>query len=203
MVLYDHPDCPYAKKVRIVLAEKDLTFETRVVDLAAGEHHDKEFLRLNPFGKVPVLVDEGVVVYDSTIINEYLNDEYPHPPLLPEDSSERAQTRILGDFADHAFTLPAMALERELARRANERDDRRMASGREVLTKTLAMLEKRLDGNEYVTGEFSLADAAFAPTALALNKLGIKIDATVPNVRAWVARLTERPSVGPVVRLVA
>lgn len=203
MVLYDHPDCPYATKVRVVLAEKDLSYETETVDLSAGEQRSKDFLRLNPFGKVPVLVDEGVVIYDSAIINEYLNDEYPHPPLLPEESGERALTRMLGDFADHAFTLPAMAVEREMAKRASERDERRIASGREVLAKTLAMLEDRLEGKEYLAGEFSLADAAFAPTALNLNKLGTKVDTSLPNVRGWVARLTERPSVGPVVRLVA
>ena len=62
MVLYDHPDCPYATKVRIVLAEKDLSYETEAVDLSAGEQRSKDFLRLNPFGKVPVLVDEGIVI---------------------------------------------------------------------------------------------------------------------------------------------
>ena len=203
MVFYDHPECPYATKVRIVLVEKDLSFETETVDLSAGEHHGKEFLRLNPFGRVPVLVDEGVVIYESAIINEYLNDEYPHPPLLPEESGERAQARILEDFADHAFTLPSMAIERELAKRPAERDSRRMASGRQVLTKTLSMLETKLEGSDYLAGEFSLADVAFATTALNLNKHGIKVETTLPHVRGWIARLTERPSVGPVVRMVA
>ena len=79
MTLYDHPDCPYGMKVRIVLAEKDMDCEVVTVDLQSGQHRQSEFLKLNPFGRVPVLVDEDCVIYDSTIINEYLDDEYPEP----------------------------------------------------------------------------------------------------------------------------
>ncbi len=61
MTLYDHPDCPFAQKVRIVLAEKELSYDTETVDLAAGAQRSPEFRRLNPFGQVPVLVDEEVV----------------------------------------------------------------------------------------------------------------------------------------------
>ena len=66
-----------------------------------------EFLRLNPYGKVPVLVDEDEVVYDSTIINEYLEDEYPLPRLLPEDSQGRARARL----ASESWSAKARALE--------------------------------------------------------------------------------------------
>src|SRR6478672_13938201 len=95
--LYDYPDCPFCQKVRVVLAEKDLEFEKVLVDLRKQEQKAPEFLRLNPYGKVPVLVDEDEVIYDSTIINEYLEDEYPHPPLMPEQSSERARVRMFED----------------------------------------------------------------------------------------------------------
>ena len=77
MTLYDHPDCPYGMKVRIVLAEKEMDCDLITVDLQAGQHRQPEFLKLNPFGRVPVLIDEGFVVYESTIINEYIDDEYP------------------------------------------------------------------------------------------------------------------------------
>ena len=73
--LYDYPGCPFCQKVRVALNEKDLEFEKVLVDLRKGEQKAPEFLKLNPYGKVPVLVDEDVVVYDSTIINEYLDDE--------------------------------------------------------------------------------------------------------------------------------
>ncbi len=81
--LYDFLPCPFGQKVRVVLAEKGLSYELAPIDIAQGEQRKRDFLRLNPFGRVPVLVDEDVTIYDSTIIAEYLEDEYPEPPLLP------------------------------------------------------------------------------------------------------------------------
>jgi len=202
MTLYDYPGCPFGKKVRIVLAEKELSFDTVIVDLAKGQQRGEEFRRLNPFGKVPVLVDEGCVVYESTIINEYLNDEYPHDPeLLPEDSGERARVRLLVDFADRAFTLPSMAIERELA--AAERDEGKLAMAREAVTKCLTVLERELAGKDFLSEQFSLADVAFAPTLLQLDRLGVPVDASLPSVQAWRGRLTSRASIGNLLKLVA
>ncbi len=202
MTLYDYPDCPFANKVRIVLAEKDLEFETVIVDLKNNQQRGPDFLRINPFGKVPVLIDEDCVIYESSIIIEYLNDEYPHPPdLLPEDSADKARVRLLADFADRAFTLPAMAVERELAQA--EADENKLQTARGVVGKTLAMLERELASKEYLAGEFSLADIAFAPVALQLNRYGVSLDSSLANVKAWTARLAERPSVGSVLKLVA
>ncbi|HYC55297.1 MAG TPA: glutathione S-transferase family protein [Candidatus Binatia bacterium] len=202
MTLYDYPGCPFGKKVRIVLAEKELSFDTVVVDLAKSQQRGEEFRRLNPFGKVPVLVDEGSVVYESTIINEYLNDEYPHDPeLLPEDSGERARVRLLVDFADRAFTLPSMAIERELA--SAERDDAKLSMAREAVTKCLTVLERELAGKEFLSEQFSLADVAFAPTLVQLDRLGVVVDGSLPSVQAWRSRLTSRPSIGNLLKLVA
>jgi glutathione S-transferase len=204
MTLYDHPDCPYGMKVRIVLAEKDMDCEIVTVDMQSGQHRQPEFLKLNPFGRVPVLVDEGCVIYDSTIINEYLDDEYPEPALRPAASDERARVRLLEDYADTAFTLPAMALQNELAKAAGVRDESRVKAARDVLLKTLEMLNRELEGKEYLGGEsFSLADVAFAPMALQLEKLGVHLDSTLKNVKAWAQRLVARPSIAKVPRLVA
>lgn len=193
MTLFDTPHCPYALKVKIVLAETELDFETVKVDLLAGDNHKADFLELNPFGKVPVLIDDETVVYDSTVINEYLNDEY-FAELLPEDSAQRATARILEDYADVAFTLPGMAAERELARPVDDRDDQRLAGAKEVIRKGLSMLDRVLTDKEYLVGDFSLADVAFAPTLLQLDKLDVKVDSSLPNVKAWLGRLAERPS---------
>ncbi len=204
MTLYDYSECPFAKKVRIVLIEKNLEFETIAINLDKGEQRKQEFLDLNPFGKVPVLVDEdGVVIYDSTVINEYLNDEYPYPNLLPEDAAERARVRMLEDFADTAFTLPVMALEREAAGKASERDLANAGTARELLMNTLTMLERQLGKREFLSDAFSLADVSFAPAALRLGSLGIELGDDHTNVKAWIARLTVRPSVGAVVKMVA
>lgn len=194
MTIYDYPGCPFGRKVRIVLAEKELEFDSVTVDLAKGQQRSDEFRRLNPFGKVPVLVDEGSVVYESTIINEYLNDEYPHPPeLLPEDSGERARIRLLVDFADRAFTLPVMALEREA--KATEKDEARAAAARDAVAQALRMLDRELATREYLGEDFSLADVAFAPALLMLGQVGVTIDPALSNVTAWKARLLARPSI--------
>jgi glutathione S-transferase len=190
-------------KVRIVLAEKELEYEGVNVDLKAGQHRLPDFLKLNPFAKVPVLADEETVVYDSTIINEYLNDEYPEPPLLPEDSAARSRARLLEDYADVAFTLPAMAIERELERPGEERDQAKLSTAQDVVRKGLALLDRELDGREFLTGSFSLADIAFAPTVLQLEKLGIRLESSQANLKSWINRLAARASIGAVLKAVA
>jgi glutathione S-transferase len=203
MTLYDHPDCPYGMKVRIVLAEKEMDCELITVDLQAGQHRQPEFLKLNPFGRVPVLIDEGFIVYESTIINEYIDDEYPEPPLRPVDSGERSRMRLLEDYADTAFTLPAMAVQMELSKPAGVREEQRVRAARDVVVKGLEMLNRELEGREYLAGEFSLADVAFAPIVLQLEKLGIHPDNSLRNLKAWIQRLAARRSIASVPRLVA
>src|SRR5204862_2433671 len=111
--LYDYPDCPFCQKVRVMLAEKDLEYEKIFVDLRKQEQKSPDFLRLNPYGKVPVLVHEDEVIYDSTIINEYLEDEYPLPRMMPEDSQGRARVRLLEDYCDNSFIPPTTMLPAE------------------------------------------------------------------------------------------
>jgi glutathione S-transferase len=194
--LYDYPDCPFCQKVRVVLAEKELEFERHNVDLRKNEQKNPDFLKLNPYGKVPVLVDEDVVVYDSTIINEYLDDEYPNPPLRPEnDSAGSARVRLLEDFCDNSFILPIGFILSELHKPEAQRDNEVIRRYQEQVIRVVGMLEKQLEGKEYLVGEFSLADAAFAPRFLILPQISIEIDARFPSVAAWAGRLRARPSV--------
>ncbi|MGH7820614.1 MAG: glutathione S-transferase family protein [Candidatus Binatia bacterium] len=195
MKLYDYPQCPFGQKVRIVLAEKELSYETIYIDLRKGEQKRPEFLRLNPFGKVPVLVDDEVVVYDSTVINEYLEDEYPHPPLLPEDSALRARARSFEDYADIAFTLPVGVLMGEVRKPEAERDAERVRRAREEVERTLAHLNGNLGEHPFLAGEFSMADAAFAPRLMVLAAVGIEIRPQWEPLRRWIDRLAERPSI--------
>jgi len=193
--LYDYPQSPHCQKVRIVLAEKDLSYETVFVDLQKGEQKKPEFLALNPYGKVPVLIDEDEVVYDSTIINEYLEDEYPHPPLMPVRSGERARARMLEDFADNSFTAPTSLLLTELRKPEGEGNEERIRRYRAEAVRVLELLERRLEGREYLAGSFSLADVAFVPRLLILSDLGIEVPGRLKNVLAWIERLKQRPSV--------
>ena len=194
--LYDYPDCPFCQKVRVVLAEKDLEYEKIFVDLRKQEQKLPEFLRLNPYGKVPVLVDEDEVVYDSTIINEYLEDEYPLPRLMPEDSQGRARVRMLEDYCDNSFIPPTTMLLTQLRRSDAERDQQRVEQAREELRRTLYYLRDKLVGHEYLIGkEFGLADASFAPRIMVLGRLGIELEPALAPVQAWIDRIRARPSV--------
>src|SRR5918996_3763750 len=89
--LYTFPASSNSRKVRMALIEKGLEFERVNVDLSKREQKNPEYLKIHPFGQVPALDDEGFILYDSTIINEYLEDEYPYPPLMPKDSEGRAR----------------------------------------------------------------------------------------------------------------
>lgn len=192
--LYDYPDCPFCQKVRVVLAEKDLEYERVPIDLHKQEQRSPEFLKLNPYGKVPVLIDEDVVIYDSTIIDEYLDEEYPNPSLMPEDSAGRARVRLLEDFADNSFTPPAGMILTELHKADGERDAEKMRRYQSEISRVLARLEVMLEGKQYLAGEFSLADVAFIPRVLTLSQLGVELEARLHNVAAWIGRLRERPS---------
>ncbi len=92
--LYTHPMSPCAQKVRIVLAEKRLDWEKRHVELAEKENLTPDYLKLNPLGVVPTLVDEGQPIIESSIICEYLDDKFSQPELRPENPYQRAQMRF-------------------------------------------------------------------------------------------------------------
>ncbi len=193
--LYDFPQSPYCQKVRLVLAEKELSFDKVFVDLMKNEQKSPDMLRLNPYGKVPVLADEGEAIYDSTVINEYLEDEYPHPPLMPADSGARARVRMFEDFADNSFTAQGGLLAAELRKAAEQVDQDRVQRYRTDLIRVLEFLERQLEGKDYIAGEFSLADLAFIPRMLQLPKLGVEIPDRLRNVLSWTDRLLERASV--------
>lgn len=193
--LYDFPESPYCQKTRIVLAEKDLSYEVVPVDLKSGEQKRPEFLKLNPFGKVPVLIDDEVILYDSTIINEYLEDEYPHPQLMPAESAGRARVRTLEDYADNAFMPVTGLIMQELRKPEGERDAERLATARQQVSRMLQVLDGTLAGRSWLVGNFSLADVAFAPRAIILSKLGVEIDPAWKNVAAWIQKLNQRASI--------
>ncbi|SRR5579875_2308527 len=195
--LYDFLPCPFGQKVRIVLAEKSLEFELIPVDITQGEHRKPEFVRLNPYARVPVLVDEDTTVYDSTIIDEYLDDEYPEPPVLPAvgSSALRARARLFEDFADNSFTPQVGQLMVEMHKAEAERDANRVARLRQSVDRVLDYLNHELQGQQYLATEFSVADIGFAPRLLVLRALEIDPGINRSNVDAWLKRMLERPSI--------
>src|SRR5512145_2617079 len=111
--LYHFPLSMNSRKVRIVLLEKGLEFERVLIDLSKGEQKNPEYLKIHPYGQVPALDDDGFIVYDSTIIDEYLEDEYPYPPLMPQDSEGRARARLMEDYRDTRFNPACVRIMHE------------------------------------------------------------------------------------------
>lgn len=195
--LYDFLPCPFGQKVRIVLAEKGLSYELVQIDLPQGEHRKPDFLRLNPFGRVPVLVDEDTTIYDSTTIAEYLEDEYPEPPLLPAvgSSALRARARTWEDFADSSFTPQVGQLMGEMGKPEHERDPARLQRVQKSIERVLDFLNHELQGQEFLASQFSVADIAFVPRLVVLKDLGLDPAINRANVDAWLRRMIERPSI--------
>jgi glutathione S-transferase len=175
--------------------EKGLEFQRINVDLTKREQKNPEYLQIHPLGQIPALDDEGFVVYDSTIINEYLEDEYPYPSLMPRDSEGRARARMLEDFRDSHFNPFFVHIIHEMRKPEGERDAARIDNAKAEITKVFDRTEKELKSKEYLVGTFSLADAAFMSNIELLDRFGIPVDAAkYPNTVAWIARLKARPS---------
>jgi len=193
--LYTFPPSTNSRKVRIALLEKGLEFERINVDLSKREQKNPEYLKIHPFGQIPTLDDEGFIVYDSTIINEYLEDEYPYPPLMPKDSEGRARVRLLEDLRDSHFNPYFVQIIYELRKPEGERDSARIDNAKSEIVKAFDRIETELKGKEYLVGPFSLADVAFMSNIDLLDRFSIAVDASkYPNTVAWIARLKARPS---------
>jgi len=192
--LYTFPASSNSRKVRMALIEKGLEFERIPIDLSKREQKNPDYLKIHPFGQVPALDDEGFVLYDSTVINEYLEDEYPYPPLLPKDSEGRARARLMEDLRDSHFNPASGQLNRELRKPEGERDQNAIEQARAKIAECFDRLEKELEGREYLAGPFSLADIAFVPNLDTLERIQVQIDPKYKNVLGWIARLNARPS---------
>jgi glutathione S-transferase len=174
--------------------EKGLQWETTWLDLPSGEHKKPEYLAINPVGKVPALIDGGVIVHDSTIINEYLEDKFPRENLLPRDSAARARARKFEDYAD-AYLMPSLfKIFSEMRKPEGERNRERIAEGEREARQHFAYLEGELAGREYFADEYSLGDISFVPPLANLERAGFSIPDDFPKLRAWWRRMKARPS---------
>ena len=180
--------------MRIALAEKKIPWEPIHVDLRKEEHKTPEFLALNPYGKVPVLLDDGAIIYESTVVNEYLEDRFPDSPLIPRDPLGRAEVRIWEDYGDNMFLGPAEAIFiHNKGWRTFEPE--RLAQMRQQIQDSLTRVEKHLQGKQYLVRDtFTLADICFAPRIIMLDELGTPLNPAYQNVQAWIERIKERES---------
>lgn len=175
----------------MVLHEKDASFETREVDL---QNKSEEFLAVSPTGKVPVMIVDGDALYESNVVNQYLDEVIEEPKLLPEDPKARAYARIWMAQADSDFFpqvfISTMGRERGFS-------EERISEAKESLKATLRRLDERLKDREYLAGNFSLADIAHAGNFVRLRELedgGETSLADYPNVAAWMERVEARES---------
>jgi glutathione S-transferase len=175
----------------MVLHEKGVDFETYEVDLS---NKSEEFLRASPTGKVPVVVVDGDSIYESNVVNQYLDEVTGGPRLMPEDPKQRAYARIWMYFADTDF-FPAVFVASVGPERGFS--EVRISEAFEKLEVALGKLEERLEGRDYLAGEFSLADVAHAGNFVRLRELEERGEVSLdeyPNVAAWMERLEGRKS---------
>ena len=202
ITLYSGPLSLFARKVEIALREKGLPFERIMVPFNQTTGYDPrhpEVLALNPKGQVPILSDDGLVLYDSTVIIEYLDEAYPQPPLYPATPAERARCRLDELFADEILLQALKPLMHRTGprsvdpqRRAAQDTDALIAE--EVLVGHLTQLDERLAGREFFGPMLCAADIALFMGLLFGRRLGGPSLAPHRDLSGWFLRLLARPA---------
>lgn len=177
--LYSNPVSPDSHRTRIVLAEKELPVD--IVDVEAGEVPD-ELLQINPYGSLPTVVDRDTVLFESSVISEYLDERYPHPPLKPGSPAERAQMR-----------LSVLRIERELypLYAALEKATKKSEPRKKLCDYLETMDSYFARQNWFVSEVYTLADVAMAPILWRLPHQGVDT-ASWSNLEVYMERLFER-----------
>ena len=174
----------------MVLQEKGVDFDVYEVDL---RNKSEEFLSVSPYGKVPVLTVNGVSLYESNVVSEYLEEAYGSPPrLMPEGPEERALARSWMAFADDYFFPSLFGAHMGPQRGFTEE---RIREAREKLDDALSRLEHQLEGKQFLMGDYTLADIAHAANFHRLRELAQSGDVPLhkyPNVVAWMERVEGR-----------
>jgi glutathione S-transferase len=145
----------------------------------------KELLALNPYGKVPVLVDGDAVIYESAIINEYLEDKYPDVPLMPREPLSRSRARIWIDFCNTRLQRAAGFIAHDF----------KVAESAEELRQFLQTLDREMRDRQYIAENYSLADITYIPFFVRRERYKVSIGDDLPSVKAWMHRLLDRPTV--------
>jgi len=185
MTLFSKPTCIHSHRTRLVLAEKNINIEIVSVD---GPDLPEDLMDLNPYHTVPTLVDRDLVLYDSRVIIEYLDERFPHPPLMPVDPVTRAQ-----------FRLALFRIETdwyELAEQFDADGERKLATkSRKMLRESiLASVELFAAKQYFLADEFSLVDCSIAPILWRLPVYGIDLGSQSAPIEAYMKRVFERRS---------
>lgn len=181
ITLFSSGICPNSHRTRLVLAEKELPVEIIEAD---PEHPPVKLLELNPYGKVPTIEDRGTVLFEASVVSEYLDERYPHPPLKPGSPAERAQLR-----------LSVMRIEKEIyplyfeLEKASDKSE-----AMKKIEEYMEAIDIYLARQPYFIGEaYTLADITFAPILWRLVPMGLNTE-NMPHLEAYMDRLFERPA---------
>ncbi|CUB07352.1 MAG: glutathione S-transferase N-terminal domain-containing protein [Tepidiphilus sp.] len=183
MNLYSGSVDPFSHRCRIVLYEKGMDFEVTDVDLLDKQ---ADVARINPYGRVPVLVDRELVLFEPNIINEYIDERFPHPQLMPPDPILRARARQLLQTLENELFRHMRVLEE-----AQEEAPRDQA--RQTIRDQLVQLAPILNRQKYLFGEdYSMIDVAMAPLLWRLEHYGIALPAAASPIMKYAERLFSR-----------
>jgi len=182
MVLYSDMVNPVGHSVRIVLAEKDINVDIRYIQ---GNELPEDLAELNPYNSILTLIDRDLVLYDEQIIMEYLDERFPHPPLLPVDPVSRANNRQLRFrvMRDLYRQVEKLTAENEIAA-ANARKEIR-----DNLTAIAPVFSQK---PFFMSDEYSLVDCCLAPLLWRLDHYGIKLPMSAKVVNEYARRMFER-----------
>jgi len=182
MTLFSSPSCPESHRVRMVLAEKGITVEILDVDEA---NKSEDLIDLNPYNSVPTLVDRELVLYDPRAIMEYLDERFPHPPLMPVDPVSRARTRLALYRIEKDWYELIPALE--------SRGEKTSARARKMLRDSLTAGAEVFGAKPYfLSDEFSLVDATVVPILWRLKRYRIELPRQAKPVLQYAERMFER-----------
>lgn len=185
MALYSSAGDMNCHRVRFILAEKGINVE--IVDVDSDQSAMADLAELNPYNEAPTLVDRDLLLYDATVINDYLDERYPHPPLMPVDPVSRATLRLVHYRILRDWYPLAVAIEKAAGKRA-EKPRKQLKEG------LIASNELFKDSDYIFSDELTLVDTTMAPLLWRLGHLGVKLGKPGAAVEAYAERLFTRDS---------